>query len=109
MTRQEAQKIFDEKFSEIGFDSAFENVGGYIGAGECGYSFYAFDGWKEVFMAAEDVDEDDPYFDDETYVSGEIRNGQKYLIFRSGSMFFVVELAELKRQMFEDLRTLESC
>ncbi len=106
MTKTQAKKIFKERFSEIPFDNAFENIAGYVGTGDYGYSFIAFDGWRAVLDLVESFDEDD--LDCKTYVSEKgIQNGHRYYVFMSASFeSFIVEIEELRRQMLRDVETL---
>lgn len=105
MTREEAQKLFDERFEDA-FDSASENIASYVGCSEQIYMFTAFDGWREVLSEAKHIYSD--MFDDETYVSeGGVQNGRRYFVFASSGWVFIADTDELRRQMLRDLSEME--
>ena len=96
-----------KRFNEIPFDSAFENIAGYIGCGHYGLAFTASDGWKKALSRKVGITQRD--INDEIYVSADgVQNGHRYIAFVSDEVF-IVEIAELRRMMLKDLEDLEEC
>jgi len=114
MTREEAKKIFNERFEEVSRQVS-DTICDIIWGRDKIWKFHVFDGWEDVFRLAvmpEEAEPSDEYWDlDFGYANeeflwadqGNLVNGQKLFISDDGDHYHVIDADVLKKLIVKEI------